>query len=90
MRIKCGDHWHQVSPTGMAIIIRAYQDGDLTSTRTHSTRCVRFAFTTERVAEFMRLYKGNNILFDWKVLHGSPRSRPADSQGPAPLRPTPA
>lgn len=73
MRIKCGDHWHQASPTALAIIIEAFQDGDLTFTKSSMPRCVRFAFTAERLTRFKRLYKGNDIIFDWKDLRGRPR-----------------
>lgn len=79
MKIRCVDHWHQASATAMAIVIDAYQEGDLTSTRTHTVRCMRYAFTTERVRKFMRLYKGNDIIFDWRN-YGSQRARQKDGE----------
>lgn len=75
MRIRCGDHWHHLSPTAMAIVIEGFQEGDLISTRTHAPRCLRYAFTEERVKQFQRTYKGNNISFDWETLNGPTQNR---------------
>jgi hypothetical protein len=71
MRISCvHGHWHDVSPTGLAIIIRGFQDGDLIRTRAFKengydfTFCVLEAFTPERISDFKRRYKGNAIVVD--------------------------
>ena len=67
MRIRCDDHWHDISPTGLAVIIRAFQEGDLTivnGDHTMQPHCVRFAFTPDRVRDFKQRYKGNAIIFD--------------------------
>lgn len=55
----------------MAIIIRAFQDGDLTRVngdKQHNPLCIRVAFTPERITEFMQHYKGNRITFDFKPM----------------------
>lgn len=53
----------------MALVIDAFQEGDLISTKTRAVRCLRHAFTPERIAKFRRLYKGNNITFEWETLN---------------------
>lgn len=29
MKLECGKHWHEVSPTGLLLIVQAFQQGDL-------------------------------------------------------------
>jgi len=29
MKLECGNHWHEVSPTGLLLVIQAFQQGDL-------------------------------------------------------------
>lgn len=72
MKIECTcGKWHEISATGLAIIIAAFQSGELT--RVHGSQalvslepvCITTAFTdTERIASFHQRYKGNIISVD--------------------------
>ncbi len=74
MRIRClgCGEWHDISQTGMAIVIAAFQDGDLTKvTKTEtsgfalSAQCMLVAFDdNERIHQFRQRYKGNQIKAD--------------------------
>lgn len=68
MKVKCVcGNWHDISPTGLAIVIAAFQDGDLIHVNTTSTHteCLVNAFRdTTRVREFKRRYKGNVVSID--------------------------
>lgn len=72
----CPKNWHEVSPTGLAIIVRAFQDGDLFHVEHGglTAMCIAQAFTPERVHEFVRKYKGNIISIDG-VTHPTRRLR---------------
>lgn len=67
MIIKCVcGKWHDLSPTAMAIVIAAFQEGDLHTVKRHDgveiqTRCITEAFTDARIREFKERYKGNRI-----------------------------
>ena len=74
MRIQCKGcgRWHDISPTGLAVIIDGFQQGDLTHVQ-HALAetvevvpvCVLGAFDDPaRLKEFRRRYKGNVISVD--------------------------
>lgn len=76
MRIRCEDHWHHLSPTAMAIVIEALQEGELIGSKSGKVQCISYAFTPDRVRKFYRLYKGNIITFEGEPLNEEPpRSR---------------
>lgn len=62
VRCVCGD-WHEVSPTGLALIVGAYQDGDMQRIGKEgvTSLCIAEAFTDWRREEFNRRYNGNVI-----------------------------
>jgi len=73
VKIECLNHWHDVSPTGLAVIVQAFQDGDLHRT-VHTTHgmmvepiCVLEAFGKERVEDFLIRYHGHTISVDSKT-----------------------
>lgn len=60
----CGD-WHEASPTALALIVQAYQDGDMQRVKGKEgvySRCMEEAFTEARVAVISRRYPGNTIM----------------------------
>ena len=70
MKIECKNHWHDVSPTGVALIVQAFQDGDLQQV-THTNHgltiewiCLVEAFRSERVNDFLSRYHGHTISVD--------------------------
>ena len=64
MRIKCPcGKWHNASTTALAVIIDAFQQGDLTRTG-GEVLCFKEAFDPDRVMEFHRRYRNNIISFD--------------------------
>lgn len=67
MKIECVcGKWHEVSPTGVALILGAMADGDLQriSKTGVNSLCIGLAFTEERVVKFGRQYMKNGIMFD--------------------------
>lgn len=64
IQCKCGQ-WHDISPTGLAIVVAAFQDGDLTHVHPGTevaTDCILRAFDdSARLAKFHKAYKGNII-----------------------------
>jgi len=73
VKIECKDHWHDVSPTGLALIVQAFQQGDLqwvmrtNSGVTIEWMCITVAFTNERVKDFQSRYHGHTISVDGKT-----------------------
>jgi hypothetical protein len=66
MKIQCKgcDRWHDVSPTGLTVIIDAFQAGELTIVQHDElvTVCLLTAFDDQaRLALFKQRYKGNII-----------------------------
>lgn len=64
--VACGN-WHQISPTGMAIIIHAYSTGMMQTVGRGGilSVCMRRAFEDETVlADFRRRYAKNSIRID--------------------------
>ena len=64
MKIACiNGHWHDVSPTGLALVIKAFQEGDLQTVGTDgvNNECLLKAFTEDRVKDFNRRYRGHVI-----------------------------
>lgn len=64
MKVRClaGPHWHEVTPTGMAAIIDAFQQGDLSRVSKGGAiepLCIMEAFTVERIDRFERMYRSN-------------------------------
>jgi hypothetical protein len=70
VKILCAadDQWHELTPTAMAIIIEAFQDGDLQ----HIYRptggglsvenlCILEGLTDERLEKFRTRYPGNTV-----------------------------
>lgn len=67
MKIACvNGHWHEITPTGLAVIVQAFIDGDLQRIGPTGVfaLCLREAFTDKRVRDFEQRYAGNNISFD--------------------------
>ena len=59
MKVRCACHrWHDVTPTGLALVIDAFVDGDLFTTKLE-VLCYLKAFTRERVARFESMYPGS-------------------------------
>lgn len=69
MKISCiNGHWHEITPTGLAVIVSAFMEGDLqrvVGTGVYPV-CLKEAFTDARVRDFEQRYAGNNISFDQK------------------------
>lgn len=70
MKIYCAhsNNWHDVTPTAMAIIIEAFQDGDLQRAvpqlggwASIENLCILDAITDERLEKFRTRYPGNTI-----------------------------
>lgn len=67
MKIACIEgHWHEVTPTALAIILAAYLDGDLQTVSKDgvTSLCFATAFDRERVAAFQQKWPGHVISFD--------------------------
>lgn len=73
MRVRCGGqssgpeaHWHEVTPTGLVLILDAVREGDLLRVTSDgvSVDCYRLAFTVERVASTVVRYPSRRIGFD--------------------------
>jgi hypothetical protein len=67
MQITCVEgHWHEVSPTGLAVIVQAFMDGDMQQVGRKGIfpLCLKKAFTDSRVRDFMQRYAGNAITID--------------------------
>lgn len=64
MKVKCicGD-WHEASPTALALIVSAYQDGDMQTIGKGGIRslCIAEAFQDWRIRIFETRYQGNKI-----------------------------
>ena len=71
MKVRCSGpgpevHWHEVTPTGLVLILDAVRDGDLlrVSAEGVSVDCYKWAFTQERVASTVVRYPSRRIGFD--------------------------
>lgn len=64
VRCVCGD-FHEVSPTGLALVIAAFQSGDMQTIGHEGVQsvCLQTAFTNERIMQFTRMYPGKMIQF---------------------------
>lgn len=58
MRVRCGGcgGWHALSPTAMAVVIRAFQDGDLQEVTKDGVvpLCLHDAFTEDTMTEWSK------------------------------------
>lgn len=64
MKIQCAcGSWHELSPTALVLVVRAFIDGDLqtVSPGLIAPICIKEAFTKARVADIQDKYKGNSI-----------------------------
>lgn len=66
MKVRCAfdDQWHNLSPTALAIVVEAFQEGELQRIHkpfTISTVCILEALTEERLEAFGRRYPGHTI-----------------------------
>ena len=64
MKVECAcGKWHELSPTALALVVRAFIEGDLqtVSPGLIDPLCLLDAFTPERVAEIRSKYKGNAL-----------------------------
>lgn len=65
MKIQCTcGNWHELSPTALVVVIRAFIDGDLQTVSGAlgiAPICITEAFTPTRVAAIKDTYKGNSI-----------------------------
>lgn len=67
MKVACiENHWHEVTPTALAIILSAYFEGDLQTVGREGvvSLCMVAAFTRERVIAFQQKWPGHVISFD--------------------------
>lgn len=68
MQVECVcGRWHNVSPTGLALVLHAYANGDLQTVGKQNivaNECIGKAFDDDRVKEFQRRYVKNDITFD--------------------------
>ncbi len=68
MRVRCGtgegEHWHDISPTGMVVVLEAIREGDLltVSTTGVSIKCYKEAFTVGRVGSARVRYGPKNVI----------------------------
>lgn len=63
MKVQCScKRWHDITPTGLALIVDALVNGDLTTTK-YNVLCLLTAFTRERVAKFQKRYPGSSLPF---------------------------
>lgn len=72
MLVKCDgcEHFHTISPTAMAVIIRAFQDGDL-QTVTKSgiePKCLRDSFSEDRLSA-IRKARGPKSVITFDNVH---------------------
>lgn len=69
MEIPCSSgHWHDLTPTAMAVVIQAFQDGDMQTIGKGGNLtplCLLDAFSDkERVKNAMRQHKNSTIVVD--------------------------
>lgn len=64
VRCVCGD-WHDLSTTALALVISAYQSGDMQRINKNGVEsvCLSTAFTNARIAQFSARYPGNAIKY---------------------------
>ena len=64
VRCTCGD-FHDVSITALALIVDAFQQGDMQIIGKGGITpvCLEGAFTNERIARFVNRYPGNVVKF---------------------------
>src|SRR5262249_48851074 len=69
MRIECVfGQWHNLSQTAMAMVIDAYQSGEMRTLFSGHQPCLLKAFDNhERLVKFHKRYKGNRIVVDWNI-----------------------
>lgn len=63
MKIECAcGKWHELSPTALVLVVRAFIEGDLQTVSPFiDPLCLMDAFTPERVLDIRTRYKGNSI-----------------------------
>lgn len=64
MKIQCAcGNWHDLSPTALVLVIRAFIEGDLqtVSPGLIAPICIKEAFTESRVADIKNRYRDNTI-----------------------------
>lgn len=61
----CGN-WHALTPTALAVVIKAYQEGDMQTVATDGVQsvCMENAFSNDRIAETQKRYPGRAITFE--------------------------
>lgn len=61
---ECGN-FHGLTPTAMALLIKAYQEGDMQTVGPGGVRglCMADAFTDERVNDIGKRYPGRAVVF---------------------------
>jgi hypothetical protein len=66
MIVACGEHWHNISPTGLVVVVEAFMAGELHAMTSAGVGvlCLARAFTVTRVVSVGRRYKGNVIRCD--------------------------
>lgn len=82
MKMRCGDHWHDASPTALLLFCEAMMEGDtvrVTGGTGVTFMCVTTAITAERVASLKKRYKGNIISVDGEIIDVV-RSRRTDEE----------
>lgn len=84
MKVECLNHWHEVSPTGLLLVVQAFQQGDLHTLKSSypfpkgpvgvgryaivEPLCILNAFSDERVKDFQSRYHGHTISVDGNTL----------------------
>lgn len=69
MKMKCGEHWHDASPTALLLFVEAMMEGDTVKINGGGItfQCVLTAITEERITSLKRRYKGNRIIVDGEI-----------------------
>src|SRR5262245_558406 len=65
LECSCGD-WHELTPTAMAVVILAFQNGDIQEVRKNGVQpiCMAGAFSPENVNLIQTRYQGRTITFN--------------------------
>lgn len=63
----CDQEWHEMTPTMLAMVVDAFQQGELQIVGYGiSPLCLKKAFTEERTEEFVRKYPGRTVTPDYE------------------------